>query len=259
MRIAHICPSLHEITGRLADPGLPAAGMVIVHPDFARRIDLPGAGLCARPIDIDRSRTGFVDLVSLRVYSFVAGMVIDGLAEDDEVFIVAMDGKAAITVTPDGDQAEAFSLQRDDGSRAIYMPPRAAYRLTAITDCDIAYARVQPLTAQVPRARAFSAGAGGLEITDYATAMDLALCMVRAGEHLERSRDDALPERFVHVRSRNGLVATLNGDTVEDWSSATLDQGGDMMLAVAAGAAEVLIIAASTGRKQGSRGETGIP
>ncbi len=59
--------------------------MLIVGPDFERWIGLPGAGPCPRSIDIDRSRTGFSNLVSLRVYSFAGGVVINCEGEADGV------------------------------------------------------------------------------------------------------------------------------------------------------------------------------
>ncbi len=56
-------------------------------------------GLARRPVDIDQSQTGFANLRSLRIYRFDAGSVIDGHAEEDEVFVVVMAGSVELTMT----------------------------------------------------------------------------------------------------------------------------------------------------------------
>ena len=100
--------------------------MVIVEPDFERRIDLPGAGPCPRPVDIDRNKADLSRLVSLRVYSFAAGVEIDGEAEEDEVYIVLMRGLARFAVFVAGAQVGDFALDTTGGARALYMPPHSA-------------------------------------------------------------------------------------------------------------------------------------
>ena len=218
--------------------------LVVVRPDHDRRIDLPGAGPCPRPVDIDRSLTGFSDLVSLRVYSFAQGFSIAGEAEGDEVFIVLMRGKADIVIGSDGDRTDTFSLRRDDGQRVVYMPPHATYRLTAMTGgCDIAYARAVPGAPIFPAVRGFAPTAARLDIVGHAQGMDLALSLVRVGEHI--GFDERRAERFVHVRSDTDGVATIAGERLSDWDSVILGDGRNAMLEVSTGTAEILVIRAS--------------
>jgi len=212
----------------------------LFRPDFDRRIDLPGAGPCPRPVDIDRSVTGFSRLVALRVYSFAQGVAIDGEAEGDEVFIVLMRGRADIAISSGGHPHGPFLLRDDGGMRAVYMPPHAAYRLSAIDDCDIAYARVQPRGTTFRDVRGFAPTSGRLDIVGHADGMDLALVTLDAGPDLGR-----LPERFVHVRSDNAFVATLCGERLGDWDSVAIDSGEAAVLDVQAGTADILIISAS--------------
>lgn len=123
--------------------------MRIIEPDFDRMIDLPGVGPCPRPVDIDQGVTGFSDLVSLRIYDFADGAVIDGEAEGDEVLMTLLSGAAAVAVT--GPHEEAFTLQAD-GDWAIYLPARHGYRMTALTPVSVAYARARPREDGAPRA-----------------------------------------------------------------------------------------------------------
>lgn len=228
--------------------------MLIIHPDFARRIDLPGAGPCPRPVDIDRSRTGFSNLVSLRIYSFAAGVKIDGEAEDDEVFIVLMRGQADIVVSSGGGHVGDFPLAADGGPRAAYLPPEASYRLTAVTDCDVAYARVQPRHAEAPEAIGFAQVGDRLDIQGYAANMDLSLATVGAGEgFMLAGRDETAPERFVHVRAIDGATATVAGERLADWDSAALSDGERAVLEVQDGSIDILTITAS-GRQDRSEG-----
>lgn len=221
--------------------------MLIVEPDFARRIDLPGNGPCPRPVDIDRGTTHFDKLLSLRVYSFASGAVIDGEAEEDEVFVVLMRGAAEVAVTEAGTRADPFALDTDGGSRAVYLPPHAGYRLTAPTDCDIAYARVQPPVPQLNRARAFAPAGGRLDVAAYAAGMDLALRSVPAGETLSLAdREGGLPERFVHVRSDDGGVATIEDMRLTNWKSVALGDGEAATIESTEGSLDVLTITAAT-------------
>lgn len=218
--------------------------VLIVRPDFERRIDLPGAGLCPRPVDIDRARAGFANLVSLRVYSFAQGTVIDGEAEADEVLIVLMRGRADVTVASDRQPVGAFGLAREDGTRAVYLPPQSAYRLSAVTDCDIAYARAKPRGSNLPASRGFAPVADRLEITGHAVGMDLTLATVRAG-HADLAHDGRFPERFVHVRSDNAVKATVADQPLADWDTVALNDGESASLKVQAGIADVLTVRAA--------------
>jgi hypothetical protein len=123
--------------------------MKVIAPDFDRMIDLPGVGPCPRPVDIDQSVTGFSDLVSLRIYEFADGSVINGEAEEDEVLVVLLAGAVTIAVT--GRHEAEFRLDAD-GDWAIYLPPHHHYRLEPLTPATVAYARARPSVAAAPRA-----------------------------------------------------------------------------------------------------------
>jgi hypothetical protein len=249
MRIARICRSSREAGARVAgERRTDRDVMLIVAPDFERHIDLPGAGPCPRPVEIERSGTGFSDLVSLRVYRFARGVTIDGEAEDDEVFIVVMRGQAGIVITQADQAAEAFSLACDGGLRAVYMPPHAAYRLTAAGDCDIAYARARPTGVGLPPVRGFAVTGTRLEITGHAQAMDLALVAARAGEVIALGANGRWPERFVHVRGDQAISVAFDGAHLGDWSTVALAVGEPGDMTVEAGTGEILLIAAATNR-----------
>ncbi len=233
--------------------------MLIIRPDYERWIDLPGAGPCPRPVDVDRSRTGFSNLVSLRVYSFARGAVIDGEAEGDEVFVVLMRGEADIAISQGGRQVGGFSLSLEGGSRAVYLPPRASYRLTAIADSDIAYARVAPLGTELPKPRAFAPIAERLDIIGHATGMDLAFSTLMAGETLGLAADGRSPERFVHLRAADEMRAIIAGESLGDWDTVALDAGEITIIKIETGAADILTISASTGRNAASKGATDEP
>lgn len=213
--------------------------MLIVRPDFDRRIDLPGAGPCPRPVDIDGTKADLKQLVSLRVYSFAAGTAIDGEAEGDEVFIVLMRGAADFAVTAAGER-QTFAL-REDGERVFYMPPGSAYRLDAIGDCDIAYARCMP-RGTTPGPRGFAPAGGRLDIADHATGMALGLAIATARGALAGSAGSA--ERFVHVRSRGGAVR-LSGERLGDWESAIVAAGEAATVEVEGEEVDILTIGAT--------------
>ena len=255
MPTAHICRSLREQAGGPFDGAEPSIAarctVLIVRPDHARTIDLPGAGPCPRPIDVDRSHTGFTDLVSLRVYSFSEGKVIDGEAEGDEVFIVLMRGAVGINVSQTDGQSSSFALGSDGGSRVVFMPPHAAYRLTAAADSDIAYARAEPVGTTLPATRAFALNGDRLDIAGYATGMELSLT---TGATDTLATLDQLRERFVHFRSSGGARATIAGEAMNDWDTAALDAGEMLTLDVAHGAADILTISASRSRMTAATG-----
>lgn len=123
--------------------------MQIIAPDFDRMIDLPGAGPCPRPVDIDRAVTGFSDLLSLRISEVPDGVTIQGEAEEDEVLIVLLAGAVEIAVT--GAEAAEFRLDAE-GDWAVYLPPRHRYALKPIAPASVAYARARPSGSAPPRA-----------------------------------------------------------------------------------------------------------
>lgn len=207
--------------------------MRIVSPDFDRRIELHGVGACPRPVDIDRGHHDFATLVSLRVYAFSAGMVIHGDAEEDEVYVVLMRGTAEVAVTQAGEQAGRWTLDSAGGPRAVYLPPSSSYRLAAVADSDVAYARAVP-AGIAPAPAAFVPRSGWLA-SDHATQM--AMTITTDGEIAP-----AATERFVHLRGKG--EATLAGVAMSDWDSALLEDGEDAVLVVTQGRVEVLTVGA---------------
>ncbi len=126
--------------------------MQLIKADHDRRLELPGVPApVRRPVDIDRSRTGFANLRSLRIYRFDAHTVIEGHAEEDEVFVVILAGSVEFNVQEANSEGEwqPFTLSAASGSNhqtcVAYLSPGSAYRLTPQTDADVAYARATPV------------------------------------------------------------------------------------------------------------------
>lgn len=112
--------------------------------DDARRINLHGVGDVVRPVDIDTGVTRFEQLTSLRIYRFLAGQVIDGEAEGDEVCIVFLSGDVTMEVRGKTTHRWTFEGRKDvfeEAPHAVYLPPRHSYRLTSRGDAEVAYAR----------------------------------------------------------------------------------------------------------------------
>lgn len=114
--------------------------MQIIPADPTRMIDLPGVGPCPRPVDIHPGVTGFTRLKSLRIYRFDPGPPIHGDSEEDEVFITALQGLAAMQIT--GPHPLSATLSAADPG-AVYMTPLHSYVLTPETPAVIAYARAE--------------------------------------------------------------------------------------------------------------------
>lgn len=129
--------------------------MRLVTADPDRRIAIHGVpGLVSRPVDIDQSLTGFRALRSLRIYRFAAGRVIEGDAEQDEVFVVVLAGSIEFAVS--GPQPAHFELS-SAGSVPLracvaYLPPHHTYRLSSRSESEVAYARATPESPRAPRA-----------------------------------------------------------------------------------------------------------
>ena len=154
--------------------------MLLIKPDPDRRIQIPGVPApVRRPVDIDRSMTGFTSLRTLRIYRFDQASVIEGHAEEDEVFIVVLAGSIELTLItdPSADPSPVVMSAPASGADvacAAYLPPLAAYKLVSKTDAEVAYARATPVGSRPPKVfhssrRTEVAGAGVLlEETTYA-------------------------------------------------------------------------------------------
>lgn len=122
----------------------------IIHPDPARRVDLPGIGPVPRPLEVGTDVSGLRH-VRMRGYTFVTGHIIEGQSEEDEVFIFLHAGRIHVEVSPGatsvGAEAEFVwrNLYRPQGvpsaPQGIYMPPNYSYRLTVLDDATVLYAR----------------------------------------------------------------------------------------------------------------------
>ena len=186
--------------------------------DFSRRIDLEGVGPAPRPIDIDQSKTGFSRLVSLRIYSFVPGPPILGEAEGDEVAIVVLNGRCEIAVT--GARAETFVLDATEDARAIYLPPNHHYRLTPLSEVDVAYARARSTVESPPRS--FS----GRVLGDEGAFESLTFSLTTLAEGKSAGLGDAGTERLVFVQSAKPVVIGEKAQ-LASWDCLALEPGED--------------------------------
>ena len=222
--------------------------MRLLEADFSRRIDLPGVGPAPRPVDIDQSVTGFADLVSLRIYSFVTGAPINGEAEGDEVAIIVLTGRCTIAVT--GSNAATFTLGDGAGPRAIYLPPEHHYQLTPVTPVDVAYCRARGLAGRLPRAFDATEGTGELlGDAGYFEALEFSLRHAGPGETvIVATAGGTAMERLVHVQSTAETVvaAGRSRGTLGKWGSVAIDRGEAAEI-IGGDDALVLIVAARQG------------
>ncbi len=162
--------------------------MKIIDADHDRRYDIPGVpGPARKPVDIDASKTEFTRLRSLRLYRFDAGSVIDGHAEDDEVFVVITAGSVEMKIGFEDsgvDAAGTYTLAAPDGTAetpfVAYLPPHSMYQLTPRTAADVAYARATP--SQPPRSPAVFASSARSAPDDHI------VTLLREDAHAERLR-----------------------------------------------------------------------
>ncbi len=207
--------------------------MKILKPDHGRRLMLPGVPIpVQRPVDIDRSVTGFSSLRSLRIYRFDAGTTIEGHAEEDEVFVVIMSGSIELTVTNDGSDQESrrftLSAPRDDEAEpcVAYLPPNAAYGLIAKRDSEVAYARATPadgLPASAFQPSGVTEAIGATVLLDektYARRLQLTLINITTEEdavNYTPMQDSGIDrETLLHIRTTppDTAAATLGDEII---------------------------------------------
>ncbi len=236
--------------------------MKVVKADYERRIELAGVATpVPRPVDIGQSQTGFSNLRTLRIYRFDSGSVIDGHAEEDEVFIVVLSGSVELTMSLGSEQGSPSILSGpndSDGSAcAAYLPPHAAYRLVPQSQADVAYARATPVGSRPPKVFPRSGTLHGkavvtsLEETTYAEKLRFRLVQIDAtrGQVIipPMSELETTCEAFVHVRNAEaGATAMLpSSDSafvlLDSWDTVALTPGERPMLRIGAGSALVLI------------------
>ena len=241
--------------------------MILLKADHDRKLEIPGVpGLVQRPVDIDQSQTGFKSLRTLRIYRFDPHSVINGHAEEDEVFIIALKGSIDLTMSTPHGQGTALHFTLAAGSDsphaacAAYLPPHATYRLIPRSDADIAYVRATPVSSRPPRV--FNppvpgeSTAGVTELLDeaeYAQRLRLRLLQVSA----QRTEIAIMPiresertcEALLHIRSMPAQrVATLTQSgaaplVLDSWDTVSITPGENPTLRIATESSVLALIA----------------
>ncbi|WP_419805317.1 5-deoxy-glucuronate isomerase [Terriglobus sp.] len=133
--------------------------MKLVKPDHETRYEVPGVpGLVRKPVNLDGAELGFTKLRSLRLYQFEAGTVINGHAEQDEVFVIVTAGSVEMKIGYSDEAVDRFGtftlsapgFANEDDPFVAYLPPHSVYRMTPHTDADVFYARATPSEVREP-------------------------------------------------------------------------------------------------------------
>ncbi len=133
--------------------------MKLLKPDHETLHQVPGVpGLVRKPVNLDGAALGFTKLRSLRLYQFQAGSVINGHAEQDEVFVIVTAGSVELQIgftdeAPDG--FGTFTLTAPgsapgEDAFVAYLSPHSVYRMTPHTAADVFYARATPSQTRQP-------------------------------------------------------------------------------------------------------------
>jgi KduI/IolB family len=238
--------------------------MKLIKADHHRRVEIPGLPAPARrPVDIDKSQTGFANLRSLRIYSFDVDSVINGHAEEDEVLIVVLAGSVELTMSDhnSADSPRPFTLSAasevHNDPCAAYLPPHAAYQLIPQSDADVAYARATPADGRPPRIftshlRLDHAGVAlVLEESTYPQLLRLRLLQITPVQHeiaftpIEESENRC--EALIHIRTvPTERVATITTAATEpaqvnSWDTLCVMPGDRPLLRVAAGSSALVL------------------
>ncbi len=228
--------------------------MMVIKPDRERRISIAGVlDPVRRPVDIDQSRTGFAALRTLRIYRFDKDSVIEGHAEEDEVYIVVLTGSIELTIdaaAPEHGLGPA-TLSAPQGLESTlcvaYLPPGASYRLVAKTQADVAYARATPAGVRLPQwfscfKQAEAAGVSTLfEDSGHAERLRMQLLRVDAGDagvsFSPSQASDAGCELLLHLRhvapAASILVRTASrarAERIDSWDTLALSPGEHAVL-----------------------------
>jgi len=239
--------------------------MNLIKANFDRRLSLPGvARPVQRPVDIDRTRTGFANLRSLRIYRFEAGSVIDGHAEEDEVFISVLNGAVQFVMSEDSSVSDArpLTLSAPDDSHhgpcVAYLPPNGAYKLIPKSDADVAYARSTP-KGRCRGPAVFEASRQGvsdvtvlLEEMKYAERLRLRLVQIdavdRDVEIEPLNACEVKSEALIHVRSTPGPPAAMaskaNAESIrlESWDTVAVASGERSRLCATKGTTALVLV-----------------
>ncbi len=239
-----------------------------IQADPQRRIEIAGvAEPVQRPVDIDRTQTGFNVLRSLRIYRFDQGSVIDGHAEEDEVLIVVMAGSVELSMMDhdSADRPRPFTLSAAGKAHsdpcAAYLPPAAGYRLVAKSNAEVAYARATPASGRpchvfhsnsVPHANGVTLL---LEENNYPQLLRLRLLQIETAPHdttvLPIHQSEERCEAFVHLRTipSEGAAATITCEpaTLASWDTVAVMPGDSPTLTFKAGSSALLLVVLAAG------------
>jgi hypothetical protein len=239
--------------------------MKVIKADHQRRIEIAGVREpVPRPVDIDRSQTGFANLRSLRIYRFDKDSVIAGHAEEDEVLIVMMAGSVELSMMDpnSGDSPRALILSAASDSQgdpcAAYLPPHAAYQLIPRSNAEVAYARATPADGPPPRVfRSHSVPDDSgitllLEENNYPRRLRLRLLQVTAGQKdisvLPIPRPEDRCEALVHVRTApaEGVASITREDAtltpLASWDTVTVLPGDCPAVSFKAGSSALVLV-----------------
>jgi hypothetical protein len=234
--------------------------------DFDRSIHLEGVGPVSRPVDIEQAMTGFNTLRTLRVYRFEPGAVIDGHAEEDEVFILVLAGEVELTMTAASQEGAPTRLGAPGASGniacAAYLPPHGAYRLVPKTQADIAYVRATPEGGKPPRTFTPTVSQDLLDVMvlldedTYAEKLRVRLVRIEAsqGDVIYQPIEDAeaKKEALVHLRNPTaGSDVRAEDDAsssmvLESWDTIVVSPGERLRLRFARSSALLLTVLADS-------------
>lgn len=237
--------------------------MRLIKPDANRRIALEGvAQPVPRPVDIDATQAGFKALRTLRIYRFPEGTHIDGHAEEDEVFIVVLQGTIELHIrTAEGKELPCTLAAPHDSSNpvacAAYLPVHGQYALRACTGADVAYMRATPKGTRPAASFTVDAAASArspapalLDVGPHAERLRLRLFRLAgspaAASRVELSAGGSMPDgALLHVRVQAqgqdqgaGPMLHMDGrrESLKDWDTIVLPAGARVALGGANGA-----------------------
>lgn len=233
--------------------------MKLLKPDHHRTIEIPGVPEpVRRPVDIDKAKTGFTTLRSLRIYNFDAGSVIEGHAEEDEVVIVVLNGTIELTLIEhnEAETSQTATVSAPTGPEgkpcAAYLPPEAAYRLKAQTAADVAYARATPANGPKPTFFKPETQAGHVlwEEENYPKLLRIRLLQIAATDHevtlspIAEGNQEALLYLTTNPQEGSATLAGPDDDpqTLTSWDTIALIAGECPSLRIAKGASAQLLV-----------------
>ena len=242
--------------------------MMVLQANHDRGVELAGVpGRVPRPVDIDQTHTGFETLRTLRIYRFQPPHVIEGHAEEDEVYIIVLAGSVELAIRSEhwSNNTTRFTLtaanDQSPAACAAYLPPSAEYTLTPLTAADIAYTRARPSTSRPPAV--FTAAtrldeAGRCVLLDesrHAERLRIKLLHVGAGAkaaELTPIRESDHPgEALIHVRTSPAQGAAkmdtpgAPASMLESWDTVAVGPGECPILRIAAGSSAICLVVAT--------------